>query len=340
MEGNDPPTNTTAAADNGKNTGRRPVLWLFAGVALGLLLPACACGAFLLSGALLTPFQTTTQSGFGDAVAIVPVEGAIVSGDANDFAATAGAVSGIVIDDLERANNDPTVKAIVLSVDTPGGSVTGSAQIYEAIQRLDKPVVTSMGALAASGGYYVSAPTDYIIARPDTWTGSIGVIAQIINAEELLNDLGVEATLITSGENKAFGSLWRRLTPEQEAILQTLVDESFADFVQVIVDGRNLSREEVLALADGRIYSGRQAVDNGLADSLGNLQEAIDKAAELGGIAGEPRIVRYERAPGLRQLLTGFATRFTQTEAGRIRESLIDLTTPTLEYRYVGPGLQ
>ncbi len=324
----------------------RVALMVLLSTTVGFALPVLACGFFMficlfsftLAG-VSTPGGSggiPVSTGIGDAVAIVRVEGTIVSGEADEFT-TGSAVSGVVISDLRAAAADPSIKAIVLLVDSPGGTVTGSAEIYEAIQEIDKPIVVSMGSLAASGGYYVSAPADYIFARPDTWTGSIGVISQIVTAEELINDLGVDVVIITSGENKAIGSPFRDMTAEQQAILQALVDESFADFVAIIVAGRGLSQGDVLELADGRIFSGRQAVANGLVDELGTRQDAITKAAALGGISGTPRIVEYEHAPSFTSFLSGFSAQINQSEAEQLLQMIQTLTTPTLEYRFIGP---
>jgi len=319
----------------------RTALWVLLSVAFGFFLPVCSCAVLL--GAAVIGVSTLgtgadTSSGFGDAVAIVRVEGVIDSGDAEEFGT--GAISGVVIDDLKRAVADDSVKAIVLRVDSPGGTVTGSAQIHEALLEVDKPVVVSMASVAASGGYYVSAPADYIFARADTVTGSIGVIMTVFNAEELLTDIGVDVVTIASGPNKAIGSSWEEMTPEHREILDAFVAESYDEFVRVVADGRGISREAVTALADGRIYSGRQALDNGLVDELGNLEDAIDKAAGLGGISGEPRIVEYEHIPGFEQLLFGFASRLNRSEADQIIEMISEFTTPSLEYRYVGPGAE
>lgn len=278
---------------------------------------------------------TRTSSGVGDAVAIVRVEGAIISSDSTEF--SSGATSGVIIADLEQAVADATVKAIVLRVDSPGGTVTGSSQIYEVVRDIEKPVVVSMAGLAASGGYQISAPADYIFARPDTFTGSIGVIMTLFNAEELVEEIGVDVIVITSGPNKALGSAWETLQPEQQEILETLIDEAYDDFVQIVADGRGMDAETVRQLADGRIYSGRQAAANGLVDELGNLDDAIAKAAQLGGISGEPRIVEYEHLPSLSQLFTGVSSLASQSEAERIVELVGEFTLPTLEYRYVGP---
>jgi protease-4 len=232
------------------------------------------------------------------------------------------------------------VKAIIIRVDSPGGTVTGSAQIHEVIQEIEKPVIVSMGAVAASGGYYVSAPADYIFARADTVTGSLGVIMTIFNAKELVDEIGVDVITLTSGPNKNLGSSWEEMTPEHREILEGFIGESYEEFVSVVADGRGLDRDAVLGLADGRIFSGRQAVDNGLVDELGNRADAIQKAADMGGISGEPRIVEYEHVPGLDQFLMGLASRLNKTEADRVLELIGEFTTPSLEYRYLGPGSQ
>ena len=321
----------------------RSGLWAILGVTAGFLLPVISCGALFFimvitltiagSGSSSTP--GTSSSGFGDAVAIVRVEGVILASDVSDVGT--GALSGLVIADLEAAAADPSVKAIVLRVDSPGGGVTGAAQIYEAILEIDKPIVVSMAATAASGGYYVSAPANYIFARPDTLTGSIGVISTFINAEEFLDELGVEATVIATGDNKDFGSYFNDLTPEQIEIWDSISDELFDEFVRVIVDGRSMSESTVRELADGRVYSGRQALANGLVDELGDFDDAIAKAAELGGISGDPRIIEYQRIPSFEDLLLGFNTKFNSNQADEINELIQELTTPTLEYRYIGP---
>jgi protease-4 len=316
-------------------------------VSIGFMLPVFACGvlgvtavigAGILGASSPTIGSMPTSSGFGDAVAIVRVEGTILSSDSTDF--SADAVSSIVISNLEAAANDPSIKAIVLRVDSPGGSVTGSAQIWEALNEMEKPVVASMASIAASGGYYVSAPADYIIARPDTLTGSLGVIMTLFDASELLEKVGVKVDHITSGDNKAMGSMWVETTPDQRQILQDLANEAYDDFVLVIASGRGLSEEEVRVLADGRVYSGQQALEHNLIDQVGNFQDAIDKAAELGGISGKPRLVEYEQTPTLLDMLMGASTQFGKSDAERAMELVGELTAPMLEYRYVGPGAE
>ena len=317
--------------------GRTP-LWILLSVIVGFMLPVCSCALLMMTSVVSLGVMgrgAPTGGGIGDAVAVVRVEGVITSNDSTDF--STGATSGVVVGDLKAAVDDSTVKAIVLRVDSPGGTVTGSSQIYEVVRDIEKPVVVSMAGLAASGGYQISAPADYIFARPDTFTGSIGVIMTLFNAEELIAEIGVDVILITSGPNKALGSAWEQFQPEHQAILEALIDEAYEDFVQIVADGRRLDAATVRELADGRIYSGRQAVDNGLVDELGNLEDAIVKAAELGGVSGEPRIVEYEHLPGLDQILTGLGGLAGQSEADKIFELVSEFTTPTLEYRYVGP---
>ncbi len=315
-------------------------MWVLLGVIVGFLLPICSCGLFMLTavasaGVLGTPTVPTFNSPSGDAVAIVRVEGTILS---SDQSATTDAVSARVIDDLEAAAEDASIKAVVLRVDSPGGSVTGSAQIWEALQTFEKPIVASMAGTAASGGYYVCTPADYIFARPDTLTGSLGVILTLYDASDLIEEVGVRVIDITSGENKAMGNPWTELTPDQEAILQSITQEAYDEFVRVIAEGRGLSEEEVRRLADGRVYSGRQALGNGLVDELGDLPAAIAKAAELGGISGEPRLVEYNYTPTWEDFFTGLTTRLNQNEAGQALELISTFTTPSLEYRYAGPG--
>ncbi len=329
-------TNTATTKTNASN---RTPLWILLSVVVGFMLPVCSCAVLTITSiaslGALDMGGGAVSSGVGDAVAIVRIEGAITSSDSVEF--TGGATSGLVIADLQAAIDDPTVKAIVLRVDSPGGTVTGSSQIYEVIREIEKPVVVSMAGLAASGGYQISAPADYIFARPDTLTGSIGVIMTLFNAKELIDEVGVDVILITSGPNKAMGSSWEELDPAHQEIFETLIDETYEDFVQIVADGRNLDIADVRQLADGRIYSGRQAVDNGLADELGNLDDAIAKAADLGGISGKPRLVEFEHIPSFRDLLLGAGSRLNQSEADRVMGLVTEFTTPTLEYRYVGP---
>ena len=314
--------------------------WVLGAVVVGFMLPVAAFALVLvalgsavgnsLSGVGLGPITT------GDSVAVVRVEGTITSGDqANAFGG--GAISGLVLADLQWALENDDVKAIVLRVDSPGGGVTGSAQIHEAVLAADKPVVASMASVAASGGYYVSAPADLIVARPDTVTGSIGVIMTLFHAEQLLEAIGLEVTTITSGPNKDLGSQWSDLTPAQREILEVMLDESYEEFVRVVSAGRGMDEATVRTLADGRVYTGRQALGNGLVDELGDLDLAIERAAALGGIEGTPVVVDLVRTPDFMSLLLGLRARIGLTAADEAQAVLDRFMSPVLEYRYLGP---
>lgn len=326
-----------------KDGGGRAAGWALGGVAVGCLIPVIGV-VILLAGigsAIGSAFGDLGTTGtpslaLGDAVAVVRVEGTITHGD-QATTLTGGAVSGLVNADLERAIADENVKAIVLRIDSPGGGVTGSAQIREAVLTADKPVVASMNGTAASGGYYVAAPADEIFARPDTVTGSIGVITTVMNAEELLEKIGVEMTALTSGPNKAMGSMWEPMDAEEEAIMQALIDEYYDEFVRVVAEGRGMDEARVRQLADGRIYTGLQALDLGLVDTLGDLDDAIARAAQLGGIEGEPYVVEYPRTPDFLGLLGGLQARLGRSQAEEAQQVIDSFLNGRIEYRYTGP---
>jgi len=180
---------------------------------------------------------------------------------------------------IEHAAEDPTVKGVVLRVDSPGGAVVETAQIHESLVNLqeeyDTPFYVSMGNTAASGGYYVAAPSEKIFAEAATLTGSIGVIMESINYAELAENYGVRFNTIKSGKHKDILSPSREMTKEEEEILQSMVDEMYDDFVQVIVEGRQMDESKVRELADGRVYTGKQAKENNLVDEVGSLKDTI-----------------------------------------------------------------
>lgn len=244
---------------------------------------------------------------FGDAVAVVRVEGVIVPGEApppNPFTGgSTGAFSETIVEQLKNAEENDAVKAVVLFVDSPGGSVFASEEITLQIKQMTKPVISAMGSVAASGGYYVSAPTQEIWASPHTLTCSIGVIMQLINVEDFAEEYGITAVTVKSGQFKDIGNPFREVSPDDMAILQSIVDEAYENFVGVVADGRGMPAEEVRTIADGRVCSGKQAQAMGLVDNLGYLQDAIDRAAELGNIDGEPRLIEYTSQDGLFEAL-------------------------------------
>lgn len=221
----------------------------------------------------------------GNRVAVVAVEGLIADAER-------------VVRDLDRHAEDPAVRAVVVRIQSPGGVVGPTQEIHDAVlrvRRAGKPVVASMGSIAASGGYYLAAAADQIVANPGTLTGSIGVILQLAEVEGLLRKVGVRYEVIKSGRYKDAASFARAMRPDERAVLQAVLDDMHDQFVQAVAEGRHLPRDRVQALADGRVYSGRMAKELGLVDALGGLEDAIRIAGELAGIPGKPRVIRPPR---------------------------------------------
>jgi protease-4 len=255
--------------------------------------------------------------GSSEKVAVIYIQGTILSG--NVPAGLGYATSEEISENIHRAAADSGVRAIVLRVNSPGGSPAAAQEIVGEIGKVQAkgiPVVVSMGDLATSAAYYIAAPTDYIIANPSTNTGSIGVIWVFQNMSASYKEGGVDYYVAKSGELKDMGGTWRGLTDEEKEYADSVVMESYEDFITEVSEGRNMSRSEVKALADGRIYTGARAKELGLVDSLGNLYDAIDKAAELGGIAGEPKI-EYMNRVSLPRLLLGSGSGGSNETAGQ-----------------------
>jgi protease-4 len=210
------------------------------------------------------------------------------------------------VDELRDYVKDPAIKAIVLRVDSPGGAVAPSQEIYNEVRKAvsNKKVVVSMGTVAASGGYYIASPADWILANPGTITGSIGVIMEIPNIEDLMGKVGIKTQVIKSGKHKDLASAFREMKEEDKLILQGVIDDVYRQFVEDVAEARNMDLEEVFRLADGRIFTGRQAVELGLVDDLGGLQDAITVSAEMAGIKGEPEVVTKEEELSVLGLLS------------------------------------
>ena len=238
-------------------------------------------------------------SGIGPKVAVIEITGTIIKSDP-------------IIEQIHGYRDNPSVKSIVLRINSPGGAVVPTQEIYSELGKLKtksrKKIVASMGTTAASGGYYIACVADEIFANPGTLTGSIGVIMQIITAEGILKKVGVGSEVIKSGKFKDTGSPMRSMTDEERAILQETVDDVYAQFVDAVFEGRQnkgLTREEIVELANGRIFSGQQAYERKLVDELGDLQDAIKRAGELGGIKGEPKVVKYKQRKSLMEQILG-----------------------------------
>ncbi len=260
----------------------------------------------------IVEIPVVSHAGVEDKIAIIDVKGLILSNIGYD-----GADSGMISSQLQLAMQDPHVVGVVLDMDTPGGEITASDEIYTAVQALaaEKPVVACMRSVCASGGYYVAAAADYIIANPLTLTGSIGVVVPHFTYQELLRKVGVELTPYTSGDLKDMlsGGVEREPSLQQfiDDKIQEMVDISFHRFAQVVAEGRDSyeSAEDILAapFKDGRVMLGSQAFDFGLVDELGYLDNAIERAQMEAGVR-EVNIVRYRRPLRLRDLLMAFST--------------------------------
>lgn len=235
---------------------------------------------------------------FGSGIALIRIEGAI---DGSTLIPASSA-----LDQLRAAEKDPQIKAVVLRINSPGGSAAASQELYNAVLRFRQrgiPVVASLGDIAASGGYYAASAADYIYANGSTITGSIGVIMQTFNFEELYRKLGIGVEVVKSGEFKDTGSSFRSLTETETELLSELINDAWDQFVEDVTNARDLQREQVEAVADGRILTGRQALEAGLVDALGDLEDATQKAVELAGITGSYFIRTYQKDPSLLQRL-------------------------------------
>jgi len=233
-----------------------------------------------------------------DKVVVIPLSGSITTGESS-LSSGSSISPGLVRDYLAKAERDTEVKAIVLRVESPGGEIAPCQEILLEIERAKetKKIVVSMGGMAASGGYYISTPADRIVALPTTMTGSIGVISSAVNVKGLLDKLGIEIEIFKGGKYKDMYWGLRELTPEEEEIMQRMVDEYYEQFIDVVVERRGLSEDDVRDLATGQLYSGGRARELGLVDVLGDLDTAIDLAMELGGM--DTARVEYYRPPRL-----------------------------------------
>ena len=258
----------------------RKIFWLFA---MGL-------GGLILINLFFPDLDLSSD----DRIALIRVEGVILD-------------SQTTIGELKRFSENPSVKAIVIRIDSPGGGVVPSQEIYDAVKRIrsksNKAVIASMGSVAASGGYYIAAATDRIVANPGTLTGSIGVIMETANVEGLFQKIGVEGVVIKSGKYKDVGSPLRKMSADERGLLQAVMDDVHKQFIEAVAEGRSLELRAAQALADGRIFTGRQAKEAKLVDELGDLEDAIQLAADVVGIEGEPKVIEPRRRFSIREIL-------------------------------------
>ena len=225
-------------------------------------------------------FRGENPLNLGEKVGVIPIEGII--GDA-----------GEIIDQINEFADSNGIRAVVLRIDTPGGSVAPSQEIYQAVRELrkKKKVVVSMGSVAASGGYLIAVAADRIVANPGTITGSISAVMHYANVEELLKKVGVRSSVIKSGKFKDIGSPVREMTAEERSLIQGIVDDIYDQFVRTVSENRKIPFSKIVQLADGRVFTGRQAKELGLIDDLGGLQDAVLLAGRLSGMKEKPEIV-------------------------------------------------
>jgi protease-4 len=249
-------------------------------------------GAFVLLAVTLTAIVLTfsgdegTEFAFSDRIQVVDIEGELVQ-------------SRPIIDQLKRYEDSNSVKAILLNIDSPGGGVAVSQEIYTEIKRLrekkDKIIVAYLSSTGASGAYYVSVAANKIVANPGTIVGSIGVIAEWVNYADLMEWAKLKEIVFKTGEFKDTGSPARALTDNEKKYFQGLIDDMYVQFVEAVSSGRKIDLEDVRSMADGRVFTGRNAKERKLIDDIGNFQDAVDVTAKLAGISGKPRLIRLTR---------------------------------------------
>lgn len=273
-----------------------------------------------------------------DRIAIIEVNGVIQDVGTSSLFSQVGYHHQTTLAMLEQAAEDETIKGIILRVNSPGGGVVESAEIHKRVKELvetEKPVYVSMGSMAASGGYYISAPATKIFANPTTMTGSLGVIMETINYSQLAENIGIDFETIKSGPYKDIGSGTREMTKEERQILQSIVNNAYNDFVGVIAEGRNMSKEQVKKIADGRIYDGRQAKDIGLVDELGDLDDAIlALKKDLGD--EDLGVIQYEPSFGFGSLFQMTAQKMFRSEFDLfgLHQLISTSNTPRVMYLY------
>ncbi|MCD6295305.1 MAG: signal peptide peptidase SppA [Deltaproteobacteria bacterium] len=282
-----------------------------------LLVVAIVLGGILL---LVLHFFNPSSTGlFEEKIGVVSITGTISSSEK-------------ISSELVKFAKDDSIRAIILRINSPGGGVGASQEIYREVQKitLQKPVVVSMGSVAASGGYYVAAPATKIVSNPGTITGSIGVFIQFVRLEELLNKIGVDLEIVKSGEFKDMGSPDRKLTQRDREILDALIKDLQGQFVTAVASGRNLSVEKVQEIADGRIFSGARAKDLGLVDFMGNFQDAVEITKKIVGIKGDVALVYPKKSTGKLWNL------FLKSSVRNIVGVLTEKGGSSVEYRWDG----
>jgi protease-4 len=259
--------------------------------------------------------------GSGEKIAVVEVNDVIM-------------FSEPIVEEIKRFREDKTIKAIIVRVNSPGGGVAASQEIYEEIKKTresGKIIVISMGSIAASGGYYIACGSNLIIANPGTLTGSIGVIARFINVKDLADKLGIKETTIKSGALKDAGDPFRDVTEKDKKYFQDIIDNTFTQFLEVVAKERKMNKDSLMQYANGRVFTGLQAKEYGLIDSLGTFEDAVRITAKLAGIEGEPKLVRKKKKFSLFEELLGTKLEDISDLKNKLFEE------PILQYKFTSP---
>ncbi|MDR4435029.1 signal peptide peptidase SppA [Bacillus tequilensis] len=285
--------------------------------------------------------KTLENGSLSSKIAVLEVSGTIQdNGDSSSLLGSDGYNHKTFLKNLERAKEDKTVKGIVLKVNSPGGGVYESAEIHKKLEEIKKetkkPIYVSMGSMAASGGYYISTAADKIFATPETLTGSLGVIMESVNYSKLADKLGISFETIKSGAHKDIMSPAREMTKEEKNIMQTMVDNSYEGFVDVISEGRGMSKAEVKKIADGRVYDGRQAKKLNLVDELGFYDDTISAMKKDHKNLKNASVISYEESFGLGSLFSMGANKMFKSEIDflNMREILSQSGSPRMMYLY------
>src|SRR5499433_4147715 len=303
-----------------------------------LVIGAILCGLFVISLFAIMAVMSDGDgfSAGGDRIAVIPIEGVIDDNMAKN-----------VNRHLKQYGGDSRVKAIILRIDSPGGGVSASQEIYREVKRVKdekkKKIVASMASVAASGGYYIACPADRIFANPGTITGSIGVIAEWLNYKELVEWAKLKPVVFKSGEMKDTGSPVRDLTESDKKYFQGMIDELYSQFVTAVTEGRQgkgdagveLTRERVVQLADGRVYTGETAKKNGLVDEIGNYEDVVKATAKLANIKGEPQIItppKQKEGLSILDLLLG-ATKIRDISPSQLPNQLMEIDS-SVKFQY------
>ncbi len=286
---------------------------------------------FLLIGIVFSVVFFSKDWGTKNTVLVIPLQGTISSG--SDSAYSQQLSTQEIVDSLKEADENPSVAAVLLDIESPGGSIVATKQIVAQIRETKKPVVSRIGDLGASGAYYAAAASDFVIADSDSITGSIGVISMFLNLEGLLEKIGVKAKIVKEGKFKAIGSPFQEMTPEEEKLLQVMLHDAFLNFKKDIRDfrGEKLDSGQFDEITDGRILSGSQALKAGLIDELGTREQAIQKAAGMGGISGKPTVETVSKS--LPSLLDLFLSAGLSFGKGIQSSFLVSSSEPVIQAR-------